>query len=177
MPLLLVRNEETGPTVFAKTVEGLGSVRIVWGPKGTAEEVQRVSDKLLEDADFLTSMDRGTLVVEDTGDPEVAAKLAAFQASARDARERAEQRTAASIDRRQQRDLVGETCVGPNRSAGREALCGTAVIRSAKEMDETPPLCPRHQGLINEFVLVEAGSKGDERDPLRKVWKRVQTGR
>lgn len=73
MPTLLVKNNETGPTVFSDLGE---NVQIEWQGKGDAagRDLQRVPDKLMENVDFRRTLDRGILeVVEST--PEMEAKI------------------------------------------------------------------------------------------------------
>lgn len=170
MPLLLVRNAERGPTIWAKP----GKDTVVWGPAGTPEEIRRVSDAMLEDPDFLESVDNGTLVLEEAGE-DVDARMREFSDWRRQQREQRERDSEAVMDRRHRRDIVGEACVGPGPN-GRAYACGAVVNRVAGEKDQTPPLCGRHRGLVNEYALDRSGSAGDDRDPLRSQWVRVDLG-
>jgi hypothetical protein len=144
-PLIFVRNNAAGPTVFSKAdVAWKG----MWAPAGdsSGRDLLRVPSYLLDDPDFLDSVDRHVLEIEDADDPAVA-------------------------DRRQQRELTGEECVGPGQR-GRDAQCGQSVIRPAGERRDRPPLCAVHEGLWQEFALVETGSAGDPANPKREVWVR-----
>ncbi len=73
MPTLLVRNMEKGPTVFSDLGE---NIHLEWQGRGDNEgrDVQRVPDKLMENVDFLRTVDRGILKIE-RPTPEVEAKL------------------------------------------------------------------------------------------------------
>jgi hypothetical protein len=82
------------------------------------------------------------------------------------------------LDRSQDRDIVGTTCIGPGPE-GRSANCGAALLQSAKQTAEQPPLCSRHQHLSPNYFLAEAGSLGEgateSRDGVvRREWKQVQ---
>jgi hypothetical protein len=169
-PLIFVRNNAAGPTVFSKPdVAWKG----MWSPAGDASgrDLLRVPSSLLDDPDFLDSVDRGVLEIEDADNPVVADYLDRHRAM--NARMAASQqaRHEAVMDRRQQRELTGEECVGPGQR-GRDAQCGQSVIRTAAESKDRPPLCATHSNLWQEYALVEAGSAGDPADPKRQVWVR-----
>ena len=170
MPLLLVRNTAQGPTVWAKRDRDT----LVWGPAGTENSIRRVPESMLEDPDFLDAIDGGVLVVEQASaaiDQELA-ELSEFRQRQRAQRE---QDLDSVLDRRQERQTLAEHCVGPGPS-GRSTGCPNDVLRPAKERDETPPLCPQHAGMINEFALSQDGSAGNEQDPLVSRWVRVDFG-
>jgi hypothetical protein len=171
MPML-VRNAEPNATVFAKT-----GISILWGPAGdpAGNDLQRVPDALKDDVDFIASVERGTLVVEDASDPAVLESIAQQSATFRAHRERAATTIATTLDRRQDRDLVSLNCIGPGQP-GRSATCGQPVLQRSAQMGETPPLCQRHQGLAANFYLAEEGSvgEGDERGgKVSKTWKAI----
>lgn len=158
MPLL-VRNNEPNSTVF-----DMGSRLLRWAPAGDVmgDDVQRVPDSLAEDVDFIRSVERGVLAVEE-GSPELLEKLAASSRSYGDRARRAEAAQQESVlDRRQDRDLVQSGC----------AECGAQVIQRAAERDQVAPLCNRHKDLRNQFSLEESGSVGD--GGVRREWRRAR---
>jgi hypothetical protein len=82
------------------------------------------------------------------------------------------------LDHRQERDIVGVTCIGP-APAGRTGECGVPLIQSAKVSAEQPPLCGNHAHLAPKFFLAEAGSKGEgateNRDGVvRREWRTAE---
>lgn len=175
MPLS-VRNREANTAVFAKIVGG-EHVRITWGPDGTANDTQRVPNSLAEDIDFLNSLEQGVLEVVDG--PEDVVKALQFEtAKHRQMREEREARALESLDRRQDRDMIGATCIGP-APAGRQGECGRAVLVANKNLDDVPPLCREHEHLAPTFFLHVDGSKGEgathSRDgEIRREWRRVE---
>lgn len=172
MPLMLVRNAERGPNIWAKKDRDT----IIWGPAGTANDTRRVPDWLLEDPDFLEACDAGSLVIEQAS-AEIDARMAEFSTWSKERRAQREQDATAMLDRRQDRQILAETCVGPGPN-GRTTGCTATVQRPAKEKDQTPPLCPQHTGLVNEYVLDVEGSAehGDDGTPAASRWTRFSLG-
>lgn len=170
---LRVRNLERNTTVFAKTING-NSHRITFGAAGTPNDTLRVPIELAEDIDFLNSLEMGIIEVVD-GPADVVEYLQFETKRVREEREEQAQRASEVLDRRQDRDLVGVTCIGP-APAGRTGKCGRSLIQSAKQQGEVPPLCPDHTHLAPTFHLVESGSKGEgateSRDGVvRREWR------
>ncbi len=179
MPLK-VRNTTTSTTVFAKVIDG-NSIKVTWGPKGQPNDVQRCPDALAQDTDFLNSLETGILVVE--SGPE--AVMAMLKDEVRDiAADRAEAaaRAAADIeatmDRKQDRDILSVTCIGP-AGENRTGYCGKAVLVMNAAKADVPPLCEAHAHLADQFYLSEAGSKGEgatesKAGVVRREWKQIQ---
>lgn len=176
MPLMLVQNEERGPTVFT-TDEGKTHT---WFPKGDSlgRDTMRLSDALLEDSGFLTAIERGSLsVVEAKPETreqvdEVVHRAAERRGELMARQQGADDAVQATIDRRQGRDLLPLYCVGPG-PAGRNGTCGAQVIQRAEESGAVPPLCSGHVHLRGEYVGEETGSAGSDTDPKRTIWTRV----
>ena len=104
MPTLLVKNNETGPTVFSDLGE---NIQIEWQGQGDAEgrDLQRVPDKLMENVNFRRTIDRGILeLVEST--PAVEAKLTQQANAAKAHRDEADLSIEAVMDRTTDRDIV-----------------------------------------------------------------------
>lgn len=174
MPLL-VQNNEPNTTVFSK----VGMQPIVWAMAGDPNggDVQRVPDNWADDIDFLNALDRGTLTLLDSSNPEISERLAKQSAVFRERREAAASQQTAVLDRRQDRDLTSVGCIGPHSNGRGVEDCGELVLLRAANLGEVPPLCGRHKHLINEFYLVESGSAGESHTdrPAEKsrTWKRV----
>lgn len=172
---LRVRNLEPNMSVFAKQING-DPLRITFAASGHNGDTQRMPLAVAQDIDFLNSLEAGVLEVVDG--PEELVESLRFETE-RQRAERAEAATKATetLDRRQDRDMVGVTCIGP-APAGREGTCGRALVQSAKQRTEQPPLCSEHASLAPTFYLAEAGSKGEDatetRDGVvRREWRQV----
>lgn len=174
--ILTVKNLMPNSTVFSKQVNG-DPFKVQFAAAGHTGDTQRIPVGLAEDIDFLNSLENGVLEV--IGGPEDVVAALKFETN-RVREERAEQASAATemLDRRQDRDMVGASCIGP-APAGREGKCGRPLIQSAKQQGEVPPLCSEHAHLTPTFYLAEAGSKGEgateTRDGVvRREWREVQ---
>lgn len=172
---LRVQNLEPNKTVFAKVVDG-NMVKVDFAAKGYSGDTQRVPMSIINDTDFLNSLEAGVLKVVD-GPAEVLEALQFETEQVRREREESASKHIESLDRRQDRDIVGATCIGP-APTGREGTCGRALIQSAKQQGEQPPLCEEHSHLFHKFYLAETGSKGQDatesRDGVvRREWREV----
>lgn len=177
MPLLVQNNSES-TTLFAI---GGGKQPLIWKPKGdiSGEDVQRVPTDLADDIDFLRALDNGILTVINADDPEVLARLQRETSAFADRQKQAAAAQEAVLDRRQDRDLIAEGCIGPHANGRGVEQCGAPVLMRAKEKDLHPPLCPRHKGMEHEFYLTQTGSKGEgatDYSPgqVSHKWSRVQ---
>lgn len=173
MPLL-VRNTQPNTTVFAK-----GAYSIIWATAGDpmGEDVQMVPDDLKDDVDFIKSVRSGILLIED-GAPDVLANIDATTEAFQARRDAAQEAATANLDRRQDRDIVQVSCIGPNPN-GRGGVCEAAVLVRSAQTGEAPPLCPRHESLSAQFYLVDTGSVGESANgntpgKVAKVWKRAE---
>lgn len=172
---LRVQNLEPNMSVFAKQVNG-DPLRITFAANGHAGDTQRVPIAVAQDIDFLNSLESGVLKVVD-GPEELVASLQFETERLLAEKKQAAAKATESLDRRQDRDIVGSTCIGP-APAGRTGECGRALIQSAKQQAEQPPLCSEHASLAPTFYLAEAGSKGENatetRDGVvRREWRQV----
>ena len=175
MPLMQVKNVMHGPTIF---VDDAGRLH-KWMPAGDSmdRDVIRLSTSLLDDANFLAALESGALEFESYPES-VAEEVAVIEDGLR--RPRKARRNAdevpeaieALMDRRQDKDMVGLTCVGP-ASAGRHGHCVSQVIMASKLQGEVPPLCAAHKHQETQFVPTVIGSKGDVHDPYRITWTRA----
>jgi hypothetical protein len=168
MPVL-VRNTQAGPAVFSDPVE---NVALEWQASGdpSGEDVQQVPDKVVTDnVNFLKCIQKGIFeVVEAT--EEVKASLAKQVETYKNKQDASAQAAAGSIDRQQQNDIVTVPCVGhSNRGTGQ---CGELVPVKEKTKSDRPPLCPKHEGLANQYVVTET-EDFDENGKAIKAWSRT----
>ena len=173
--ILRVQNNEPNATVFSKQLNG-DPFKVQFAAKGYPGDTQRVPVALAEDIDFINSLESGVLTIID-GPSDIVEGLQFETAQVREERQQMEQQHTAMLDRRQDRDIVGTTCIGPGPT-GRDAKCNRSLIQSAKQGSEQPPLCSQHAHLSPNFFLAEAGSKGEDatesRDGVvRREWKTV----
>lgn len=176
---LRVRNNEKNVTIFTKSVGG-DLLKVVFTAAGTSGAEQRVPLALAEDIDFLNALEQGVLTVIDG--PRAIVEALQSEADAARKQHMLEQERAAlkMVDRAQDRDIVGVTCVGP-APVGRSGSCGRQLLQSAKVQGEEPPLCPEHEHLAPMFHLVETGGKGYEESGasetsagvVRREWKQA----
>lgn len=172
---LMVKNREPNATVFSKQISG-DPFRVQFAASGYPGDTQRVPLSLAEDMDFLNSLEKGILEV--IGGPEdIVAGLRFETEQIRVERAAQAAQHTEVLDRRQDRDMVGVTCIAP-APAGRQGNCGRALIQSAKQQGDTPPLCAEHAHLAPTYFLAEAGSKGEgateTRDGVvRREWRTV----
>ena len=177
--VLTVKNREPNATVFSKQVNG-DPLRVTFAAAGHEGDTQRVPVALAEDIDFLNALENGVLEV--TGGPQDLVEALQFETErARKAREAEASKVSEVLDRRQDRDILGQTCIGP-APTGREGSCNRPLIQSAKQQGEVPPLCSQHIHLAPNFYLAEAGSKGEgateTRDGVvRREWRQVEVDR
>lgn len=178
MPLT-VQNHAPNQTLFALP----GQQPIVWAAEGDpmSEDIQRVPDDLAKDIAFLRSLDQGLLSVVDGDDPDVLASLqrssTAYAQRQADNAAKAE----AMLDRKQDRDMIGTPCIGPDQRGNPES-CGATVLQRASQIngaDPQPPLCDRHKGLAPQFYLTTEGSKGEGATESRagivqRTWRQAQ---
>lgn len=171
MPLL-VRNTERNATVFSKQGNS-----IVWAAAGDpmGNDLQRVPDALKDDVDFLNSLERGILVIEDATDTAVMEQIQRQSTVFQARREQAASHVEETIDRRQDRDITQVACIGPHPN-GRGGECGAPVLQRAAMAGEVPPLCSRHESLAPQYYLAESGSPGENATEktagkVSKQWK------
>lgn len=174
MPLKVLNNESS-TTVFAKNING-ESIRINWGAKGTPTDTQRVPDRLAEDVDFLNSLERGIFTIVG-GNPEVIASIDVEVKDMAADKAAAAARIEESMDRKQDNDILQQTCIGP-APVGRSGECGKLVLIRNSQRHETPPLCSDHAIFADQFYLAEDGSKGegatrDKAGTVTREWKRI----
>lgn len=174
MPLMELANRENGPTAFT---DDSGKSYILGPPGGTAyPETVRVSTEMLEDAGLLSALESGSIQVVNPSD-EVAETLSHLRLDERRQtvlarRSEAAQAVELIMDRKRNRDMVGNTCIGP-KGVGRSGACGASIIQSSQEVGQVPPLCQAHQHLALMFVATERGSRGSKDDPLRTEWIKI----
>jgi len=120
-------------------------------------DVQYVSEELTIAPAVVKALQHQVLALEsDTMSESVRSAFEQQMKAAREQRERAQAHIAETIDRPENRDIIGETCVGPGERP--DAPCGASIaIRDRAQMD-TAPLCARHVHLSMEYTRVEDNS-------------------
>lgn len=87
-------------------------------------------------------------------------------------RKQAEAAAVASIDRAENRDMIGVTCVGPGSRPG--VFCGIHLSQRELNNGEVAPLCTMHESLSAQYIRVEdIVFEGDQRK-VRNRWVRAQ---
>lgn len=176
MPVTVVaRNLQDSITVLASDIKGTHSVE--WAAAGdpSGDDIQYIPEEVHESVAFKRALARGVVeLMPDASDPAVVEALdkqvAAFKRRQQGAREAA----AKAIDRPLSHDHISVPCVGPdNRDHG---ACGEPVAMPEKSLNNTPPLCSKHQSLANMYVPEdEMRTEGDK--VIRETrWIRVNLG-
>lgn len=120
-------------------------------------DLQYVSEELTTAPAVVKAIQHGVLALEsDALSPDVADAFQRQMQLAQRQRERAEAEIADAIDRPENRDIVGENCVGPGEKPG--VQCGTSVPQREKAMADIAPLCAKHRHLAMEYTRVEDNS-------------------
>lgn len=120
-------------------------------------DIQYISEELAATPSCVKAIMHGVLALEEnTMSPEVAQAFQQQMDVATSRRKQAEAQIQQSIDRPQNRDLVGQTCVGPGERAG--STCGAVVAMQDRAHQDTAPLCARHFDLATQYVRVEDDS-------------------
>lgn len=169
----LTRN--TLDTHLVLTLEEGSASHLYWGPSGDPEgaDVQIVGEDAASAAQFQRLVASGAVVVEGQDfemDQAVAAHMTRQNELAAAARAKAAAAVEATVIRESDKDLLGETCIGPNSRGN--GHCGDPVAVAANERGKVPPLCTRHKSLALQYVAVEVpdGDKSTTR------WSHVTLG-
>lgn len=167
---MMVRNNESGPTVFALDKDN----HVEWAGKDDplGNDVQPVPPEYMNNVQFRRAVTRGILVVEEA-DEEVERVLAAHRADWENRQARAKSASAASIDEAPQNDMLMLPCVGPSgKGSGQD--CGVDVPVKARAKSEAPPLCPLHKSLAGQYLAQETDKIVDGKPEVR--WVKAQLG-
>lgn len=76
------------------------------------------------------------------------------------------------IDRPENRDIVGVTCVGPGTRPG--VPCGDSVSMRELGSNEAAPLCSRHSGLALQYIKMEDATYEGVNRKVETRWVRTQ---
>ncbi len=173
MPVKMVRNLKSGPTVWS-SLEKRRSLEWQGAGDPSGLDIQPVDEEILAEPSFQQALRKKIfeIVDDETG-------AAALDAQSQ-AREAAQQNIASSIastiDRSQEESFVVAKCQGPaTRGTGE---CGEDVTRKATEIDDAPLLCPAHANLAHLFMEEETGEMVERDGKLvsRKAWRRTSVG-
>lgn len=170
----LIRNKKKQSVILPLR----GQEPLIFMPAGdpTRSDVLMVEDAVVESVGLKEAIRRGLLEI--VPESEVDAVLT-HQDVAMDV----QQSTApldATIERRQNRDLIAATCIGPGARPGME--CGATLIRPSAEVKngDAPPLCSSHESLSATYYQTEVQVEGRSEDGVEsgpvttKVWKRME---
>lgn len=150
--MLLVRNLQPGPTVFA---DKASDTSIEWAGRDdpSGDDLQQVPEALLKDnIQFLRAVQRGVFEVVDPSEDTKA--LLDRQVNAWKERQSADTAQAqASIDPAANNDIISVPCVGPNSRGNGD--CGEPVTVREKQSADRPPLCPMHESLASSFAMIQ----------------------
>jgi len=169
MALTMIRNHQSGPTVFTDT----DGAHVEWEGAGDANgaDVQPVPPKFIENVQFQRALTRGVFSVE-TADSEVK-KILDQHREAWQAREESRRNTSeANIDRPQDNDTLMVKCIGPAGRGPNPGLCEDPVAVKATQQDKQPPLCSKHAYLKNQFTPEVTDRLVGGKQEV--VWRRVR---
>lgn len=149
MPVVMVQNNQAGPTVLSSDPKGTEYVE--WQGKGdvNGEDIQPVSELIQGTAAYRKAVRRGVLTELDDDAAEMISDAERRQQAAWDVRQNSSAEVAAgAIDQQANNDIITLPCVGPSQSG----ICGEPVGVKDRTKNERPPLCPRHDGLASQYI-------------------------
>jgi hypothetical protein len=160
---ILVRNNKSGPTVFAEGTDN--GAEVVWGGANdpTGSDVQPVPERFLANNDFLRALSRETFTIE-SANPDLIEQLAAhlnspaLKAQAAAFKQSQAAQSVASvevIEDKAQNEIATAPCIGP--SARGTGTCGTLVPFKESDKGNKPALCNSHESLASQYVPTEDG--------------------
>lgn len=172
--LVALRNKKDGVTVLTPVFND-PKTYLEFQAAGDfgGNDVQYISEELAASPACVKAIMHGVLELEDDiMNPDVAQSFQQQMQVATKQREQAAAQVAQSIDRPENRDLVGENCVGPGDRPG--APCGAPVAMRDRANQDTAPLCDRHRDLTMQYVRVEDNSYSpDGEDKKGYRWLRT----
>lgn len=169
MSLTMIRNLQSGPTVFTDS----DGAHVEWEGAGDANgaDVQPVPPKFVENVQFQRALTRGVLAIESADDK--VKEILDMHREAWAAREEMRRNaTEASLDRPQDNDTLMVDCIGPAGRGPTPGLCGDPVPVKAVQQDKQPPLCAKHIYLKNQFTPETTDRMVGGKQEV--VWRRVR---
>lgn len=169
MSLVMIRNLQSGPTVFT---DSDGS-HVEWEGRGDANgaDVQPVPPKFVENVQFQRALTRGVFEIEEADNTvkEILAKHRdAWQAREESRRSASEE----ALIRPQDNDTLMVDCIGPAGRGPNPGLCGEPVPVKATQQDKQPPLCAKHVYLKSQFTPEVTDRLVGGKQEV--VWRRVR---
>lgn len=165
--LITVRNNQKGTTVFQD--DNL-KLTVIWEGSGdpAGGDVQQCSAALLRSPQFLSTVARDILVIEDA--PDVLQNALDRQRRDWESRQ-AKMAESATLAARASDKVVGKgvACIAPMRGG---EICGSYALQMGINPKQNPPLCGEHMHLSNQYVLSETGNIDADGDS-EVVWKRA----
>jgi hypothetical protein len=170
MALTMIRNKQSGPTVFSDKESGS---EVTWEGAGHPDglDVQPVPEPVLNNVQFQRALTRGVFEVEEADD-----EIKAILNKHRDSwQAREDQRRKASdeaVERPQDNDTLMVKCIGPAGRGPNPGLCEEPVSVKATKQDQIPPLCPKHVYLKSQFTPEHTDRMIGGRQEV--IWRRVR---
>jgi hypothetical protein len=171
MPVIMVRNNQAGPTVLSSDPKG--SEMVEWQGKGdpAGGDIQPVPQIIQDAVAFQRCVRRGIFTLLDDADQPVIDEAMSRQQQHWDKRQAFSADTAAEvINHEANKDIITLLCVGP--SSRGEGRCGADVaVRDATKNDKVP-LCSMHENLAAQYIPSEEMVNGKN----VTVWTRTTMG-
>ena len=172
MPVIMVRNNQAGPTVLSSDPKGTHYVE--WQGVGdpAGGDIQPVPEEIQNIVAFQRCVRRGIFTLLSDEDQGTVDEAMVKQQSAWDKRQSHSQETATEvIDQQANNDIVILPCVGPStRATG--GRCAADVTVKDVHKNEKPPLCSQHESLVAEYMPSEEAVNGKS----VTVWTRLTMG-
>lgn len=156
MPVLMVRNNQPGPTVLSSDPKGTHYVE--WQGKGDPNggDIQPVPEEIQSTVSFQKAVRKHILTLMDAEDTETTAAIEEAmrrQQQEWDHRASSTQTTANEvIEHQTNKDIVALKCVGPSSRGDSSVRCGADVSVRDGQKDERPPLCNLHADLAPQYI-------------------------
>jgi hypothetical protein len=170
MTLTMIRNTQSGPTVFVAE----DGQHVEWEGAGDPNglDIQPVPPTFVESVQFQRALTRGIFEIEMADD----AVREALEKHRESWQARADMRRDASeqaIEKPQNNDTLMLDCMGP-AGRGSTQLCKEPVPIRAAAVDTQPPLCPKHSYLKTQFTPEHTDRMIGGKQEV--VWRRVRMG-
>lgn len=170
MPVVMVQNNQPGPTVIADGYDRSKEVEFAGKGDQSGGDIQPISESMQNLPSFTRAVRNGVFsVVED------AKQIAAAEEAQKrewDKRSGSMHEIASEfIEETVDRDFIAVPCVGPS-SRGGGIPCGEDVTVRDREKTDNAPLCPQHAHLGSQYT---ASTDFVDGRPVVK-WSRVLMG-
>lgn len=169
MALVMIRNMQSGPTVFTDS----DGAHVEWEGRGDANgaDVQPVPPKFVENVQFQRALTRGVFEIEEADETikEILAQHRETWLAREESRRNASEE---ALVRPQDNDTLMVNCIGPSGRGPNPGLCGDPVPVKATQQDKQPPLCSKHIYLKSQFVADHTDRMVGGKQEV--IWRRVK---